>query len=116
MSAAVCEQPWSTMTSGRPLGSPAGTYSYMDSAPGLEPKLLTAVSAATMKANMRILRGRALQAMCRITNGGNTMIRFGELLDEPNRQDFHRGREPSVIDESGMVDTPRTKLQPRPVR
>jgi transcriptional regulator with AAA-type ATPase domain len=65
---------------------------------------------------MRILRAGAVHAMCRMVNERNTVIRRDALLDESNRQDFRRGREPSVIDEFAMVDTPRTKLQPRPVR
>jgi transcriptional regulator with GAF, ATPase, and Fis domain len=47
---------------------------------------------------------------------GNTAIRRDALLEASNRQDFRRGREPSVIFDFAMVDTPRTKLQPRPVR
>jgi transcriptional regulator with AAA-type ATPase domain len=69
-----------------------------------------------MKRNMRILRAAAVQAMCRMVHEGNTVIRRDELLDAPNREDFRRGREPSVIDDDAMADTPRTKLQQRPVR
>jgi len=54
--------------------------------------------------------------MCRMVDERKTVIRRGDLLAESNRQDFRRGREPSVIDDVAMVDTPRTKLQPRPVR
>jgi DNA-binding NtrC family response regulator len=65
---------------------------------------------------MRILRARAVHAMCRMVDERNTAIRRDALLEASNRQDFRRGREPSVIDDFAMVDTPRTKLQPRPVR
>src|SRR4051812_6419365 len=46
MLVAVCVQPWSTTTSGWFAGRFAGTYSYIASAPGFEPKLVTWVSAA----------------------------------------------------------------------
>src|SRR5262245_23245497 len=104
----------------------------MSSAPGLEPKLLTAVSvapagaltesttsAASMKRRIRNLRDPALHAMCRGVTPArprNTVVWRARLLDDSNRHDFRRGREPSVIDDGAMVDTPRTKLQPRPVR
>src|SRR5262249_34472502 len=108
---------------------PAGMYSYIASAPGLEPKLLTAVraapaggltesttSAASMKRRIRNLRNLAVHATCRVHRARKVAIRRPVLLDESNRHDFRRGREPSVIDDGAMVDTPRTKLQQRPVR
>jgi transcriptional regulator with GAF, ATPase, and Fis domain len=54
--------------------------------------------------------------MCRTSSERNAADRRDSLLDDPNRQDFRRGREPSVIDDVAMADTPRTKLQQRPVR
>src|SRR5262250_2482002 len=110
MLAAVWEQPCSTTTSGRPAGSPAGTYSYIASAPGLEPKLLTAVraapageltesttSTASMKRRIQNLRARAVHATCRVQHTCNTVLWRAGLLDESNRHDFRRGPEPSVI-------------------
>src|SRR5689334_5642579 len=129
MAAAFCEHPCSTTTSGRFAGKPIGTYLYMLSAPGLEPKLLTGVSVApageltesttsmeSMKRRIQNLRARDVHATCRVQRTCNIVLSRAPLLDQSNRDDFRRGREPSVIDDGAMVDTPRTKLQPRPVR
>src|SRR5664279_808427 len=43
---AVCVQPWRTTTSGWFAGRFAGTYSYIESAPGFDPNEETAVSVA----------------------------------------------------------------------